>query len=171
MKYVLLLASMLLSVIVSEAQIIHFHQDPGTAETWHRCVESEIGYCVDSLRIDTVYMESAATGELEMVVQKYPFARYEFYTDGALFRRVDIRRVEQSEDTRIEDLKTGDVQLIVTSITEDVPNGAYNEFFPNGNIRIKGTLDGYNPDGSLKKTGEWLEWDTTGTVIRRETYP
>ena len=38
-------------------------------------------------------------------------------------------------------------------------------------IRIKGTLDGYNPDGTLKKTGEWLEWNVDGQVIRRESYP
>ena len=58
-----------------------------------------------------------------------------------------------------------------SSVTIDIPNGAYHEFFPNGNIRIKGTLDGYNPDGTLKKTGEWLEWNVDGQVIRRESYP
>jgi antitoxin component YwqK of YwqJK toxin-antitoxin module len=171
MEHVILYASMLLSSLVSEAQIIHFHRDPGTAEAWHRCVDSGIGYCVDSLRIDTIYTKKSATAELEMQIQKYPLARYEFYTDGALFRRIDIRQVEQSQETSVEDLKTGEAQLIINSLTEDVPNGAYHEFFPNGNIRIKGTLDGYKPDGTLKKTGTWMEWDAAGNVIREEHYP
>ena len=75
-----------------QAQIINFFQDPGMAETRHRCVESEFGYCVDSLRIDTVYMENSSTGELEMQVQKYPLARYVFYNDGAMFRRATFNR-------------------------------------------------------------------------------
>ncbi len=58
-------------------------------------------------------------------------------------------------------------QLVVV----DIPNGAYREYFPSGNIRIKGTLDGYNPDGTLKKTGTWMEWDAAGNVIREEHYP
>jgi len=71
----------------------------------------------------------------------------------------------------MEDLKTGEIQYIILSMTKDVPNGAYHEFFPDGNIRIKGTLDGYNADGSLKKTGEWREWGASGTMIRQEIYP
>jgi len=71
----------------------------------------------------------------------------------------------------MEDLKTDEIQYIILSMTKDVPNGAYHEFFPDGNIRIKGTLDGYNADGSLKKTGEWLEWGASGTMIRQEIYP
>lgn len=159
----------LLLATSGQAQILHFFQDPGMSETWHRCVESEIGYCVDSLVIDTVYMENGSTAELEMQIQRYPMARYEYYTDGALYRRIDIRQMEHSYPS-IEDIRVGEVVQVYRS-EYDIPNGAYHEFFPNGNIRIKGTLAGYNDDGTLKKTGEWTEWDKDENVIRKESYP
>ena len=86
--------ALLISLFVTsiQAQILNFFQDPGMAETRHRYVESEFGYCVDSLRIDTVYMENSSTGELEMQVQKYPLGRYVFYNDGAMFRRAPFNR-------------------------------------------------------------------------------
>ncbi|MBX2973999.1 MAG: hypothetical protein KF797_12925 [Flavobacteriales bacterium] len=99
-----------------------------------------------------------------MQVHRYPFARYEFYLDGALYRRIDI---EQEAHT----IEVGDLSPLIIDMAFDIPNGAYHEFFPNGNIRIKGTLDGYNTDGTLKKTGEWTEWDASGKVIRRESHP
>jgi antitoxin component YwqK of YwqJK toxin-antitoxin module len=71
----------------------------------------------------------------------------------------------------VEQMKTGEMEMVIQKYIKDIPNGAYHEFFPNGNIRIKGTLDGYNADGTLKKTGEWKEWDANGNVIRQETYP
>ncbi len=171
MKVTIILLCVIGSMRSVQAQIIDFHQDPGTAATWHRCVESDIGTCVDSLRIDTIYTENISTGELDMVVQHYPFSRYEFFTDGALYRRIDILQKQQESSYSIEDLKTGEIMAVVQSSMIDIPNGAYHEFFPNGNIRIKGTLDGYNADGTLKKTGAWKEWDANGTVIRSETYP
>src|SRR5690606_9932378 len=101
----------------------------------------------------------------QLHVRTYPFARYEFYVDDALYRRVDI---DQRTDTREvgwkPDLATGDTIGVIQAVTLDIPNGAYHEFFPNGNIRIKGTLDGYDPDGTLKKTGEWTEWDEHGKL-------
>lgn len=171
MRTIIIITCAMCLVNSSQAQIIRFHQDPGTAETWYRCVESDIGYCVDSLRIDTIYTENIRTRDLKMVVQRYPFARYEFYADSGLFRRIDIQQKEEMADYSIEDIEVGEVVTVVHSLPIDIPNGAYHEFFPNGNIRIKGTLDGYNPDGTLKKTGEWTEWDEHGKVIRRETYP
>lgn len=171
MKRVLLLTLVLFSGAISLAQIIHFQQDPETAEALYRCRESDIGTCVDSLRIDTIYTEKTSTGGLEMVVHQYPLARYEYFKDGALFRRIDIRQGVSSASYFNEDPDTGESATSVHELLIDIPNGAYHEFFPNGNIRIKGTLDGYNADGTLKKTDEWKEWDADGTVIRQETYP
>ena len=128
----------------------------------------------NGIRVDSVYTENLATGELELTIQTYPLARYEYFPFDEQFppllRRIDIRQETQVDSTYIEQLN-GSMELIVQRFIKDIPNGAYHEFFPNGNIRIKGTLDGYNPDGTLKKTGEWKEWDANGNVIRQETYP
>lgn len=125
-------------------------------------------------RVDSVYTEDLDTGELDLVIQKYPLARYEYYpsTDQfpPLWRRIDIRQELRSDSSRVE-LSNGTVFYYPWRTVKDIPNGAYHEFFPNGNIRIKGTLDGYNADGTLKKTGEWREWDKDENVIRREMYP
>lgn len=155
------------------AQDIQFSGDLESAMSYYADLEPRtVGHCVDSLALDTVYVENLASGEMEMVVHQYPLARYEFYLDGAIFRRVDINRdVARSDTMMTEDLETGEMMIVIQEVLSDIPNGAYHEFFPNGNIRIKGTLDGYNADGTLKKTGEWREWDTNGKVIRQETYP
>ena len=168
MKQLLWSCSLIASLSV-DAQDIQFSSDPQTAMTFYaEQVPRSIGYCVDSLRIDTVYTEDIATGELDTVIQHYPLARYEFYLDDAMYRRIDI-----AEQNITDTLYTDCIEPLTTVISfkTDIPNGAYHEFFPNGNIRIKGTLDGYNPDGTLKKTGEWLEWNADGQVIRRENYP
>ncbi len=155
------------------AQEIQFNGDVESAMSYYADLEPRtVGHCVDSLVLDTVYVENLASGEMEMVVHDYPLARYEFYLDGAIFRRVDINRnVARSDTMMTEDLETGEMMIVIQEVLSDIPNGAYHEFFPNGNIRIKGTLDGYNEDGTLKKTGEWREWDANGNVIRQETYP
>jgi len=154
-------------------QDIQFHSDPETAMTYYaEQVPQVIGYCVDSLRIDTVYTENIASGELDLVIQRYPLARYEFYVNDAMYRRIDLGLPEERYDTlMVEDLDIGEMMIIVQIVRLDIPNGAYHEFFPNGNIRIMGTLDGYNPDGNLKKTGVWKEWNAEGKVIHEETYP
>lgn len=150
-------------------QDIQFHSDPETAMTYYaEQVPQVIGYCVDSLRIDTVYTENIASGELDLVIQRYPLARYEFYVNDAMYRRIDIEQ-QETKDTLYTDCF--EPLTTVISYKFDIPNGAYHEFFPNGNIRIMGTLDGYNPDGTLKKTGVWKEWNAEGKVIREETYP
>ena len=124
-------------------------------------------------RIDSIYTENVSTGELELVIQKYPLARYEYYPTNDLFppllRRMDIRQETRYDSTLA--LVNGKWEFEPTLYIIDIPNGAYHEFFPNGNIRIKGTLDGYNLDGTLKKTGTWMEWDAGGNVIREEHYP
>jgi antitoxin component YwqK of YwqJK toxin-antitoxin module len=155
------------------AQEIQFIGDVESAMSYFADLSPRtVSLCVDSLMEDTVYVENIKTGELEMVVLENPLSRYEFFIDGALYRRIELIRDYSSRDTTwTEDLSTGDVFWIVQVIAKVIPNGAYLEFYPNGNIRIKGTLDGYNPDGTLKKTGTWMEWDADGNLIREEHYP
>jgi len=126
-------------------------------------------------RVDSVFTEDLTTGEFQLHIQRYPLARYEYYPSNdpfpALWRRIDIRQLEITDTMFVENIQTGDLDMVIQKFIKDIPNGAYHEFFPNGNIRIMGTLDGYDPDGTLKKTGEWKEWDADGNVIRREMYP
>lgn len=172
MKHIISFFSLALTV-AAQAQEIKFDQGNWT--------ESDLKYqrrlivtAENGIRVDSVYTENLATGELELTIQTYPLARYEYFPFDEQFppllRRIDIRQETQVDSTYIEQLN-GSMELIVQRFIKDIPNGAYHEFFPNGNIRIKGTLDGYNPDGTLKKTGEWKEWDANGNVIRQETYP
>lgn len=165
--------SLLLCTITTQAQDIQFHQGHWT--------ESDLKYqrrlivtAENGERVDSVYSENMTTGELELAIQTYPLARYEYYPFDEQFqpllRRVDIRQETQVDSVYDESLD-GKLELIIQRYIIDIPNGAYHEFFPNGNIRIKGTLDGYNPDGTLKKTGTWMEWDAVGNLIREEHYP
>lgn len=155
------------------AQDILFASTPEDAMSHYAEQEPQLyGHCTDSLRIDSVYTEDATTGELVLGVQTYPFARYEFYLDGALYRRIDIlQNIDTQEVGWRRDFGSRDTIGVVTTRMMDIPNGAYHEFFPNGNIRFKGTLDGFNADGTPRKTGQWTEWDEKGNVVRRETYP
>jgi len=149
------------------AQEIIFDPTPQLAESRYTATTPRLyGHCADSLIVDTVYTENRITRSMDMVLQTYPLSRYEFYADGGLYRRIDIVQ----EKVPAQGSKK-DKHSIVEGNVRDIPNGAYHEFFPNGNIRIKGTLAGYNADGSLKKTGEWSEWDAQEKVIRKETYP
>ncbi len=150
-----------------QAQEIKF--DPGNwssdeIEHQHR----EVRIIANEERIDSIYTENIATGELELVVQRYPLARYEYFPDGALQRRIDIH---QESSTQFRRSLVGGDSGVTERVIKDIPNGAYHEFFPNGNIRIKGTLTGFNEDGTPKKTGEWIEWDEDERMISKETYP
>jgi hypothetical protein len=117
-------------------------------------------------------IENINSGVMERTIYNYPLSRYEYYADNTHFRRIEIdQRTDRVDTLMTEDLETGELEIIVRPDLVDIPKGAYLEFFPNGNIRILGTLDGYSPDGKLKKTGEWKEWDADGKVIRQETYP
>ncbi|HEY0979033.1 MAG TPA: hypothetical protein VGE21_16300 [Flavobacteriales bacterium] len=164
---------LMIPAIGLRAQDIRFNPDPQAAE---RAYATEVprlfGHCTDSLRSDTVYTEDLASGALEMQVQNYPFARYEYHVDGSLYRRIDIVQVEDTREVGWKrDLATGDTIGMLEMVVQDIPKGAYHEFFPNGNIRIMGRLDGFNNYGTVKKVGEWREWDEEGKVIRREEYP
>jgi len=157
-----------------QAQEITFDQgdwqDPHLAQQ-----RRSITYMLNEERVDTMYTEDLGTGEMEMVIQRYPLSRFEYYLNSEEFaplrRRIDIRQQEIADTVYVEDITTGELVMVIQKFIKDIPNGAYHEFFPNGNIRIKGTLAGYNDDGTLKKTGEWIEWDAQEKVISKETYP
>jgi len=172
MKQLLWSCSLFASLTV-DAQDIQFNQGNWTdPDVTHQRILATV--LANEERVDSVFTEDLETGELILNIQRYPLARYEYHpsTDQfpALWRRIDIRQEIIKDSTRVE-LSNGTLFYYPWTKVLDIPNGAYHEFFPNGNIRIKGTLDGYNPDGTLKKTGEWLEWNADGQVIRRENYP
>lgn len=157
-----------------EAQDIQFNQGNWTS-TDIAMQRILVTVLANEERVDSVFTEDLETGDFILNIQKYPLARYEYHpsTDQfpSLWRRIDIRQLEIADTMYVENLSTGYLEMTVQRFIKDIPNGAYHEFFPNGNIRIMGTLDGYNPDGTLKKTGVWKEWNAEGKVIREETYP
>ncbi|HQW99316.1 MAG TPA: hypothetical protein PLS30_10230 [Flavobacteriales bacterium] len=166
----LLSFSLLIGISTSlTAQEIQF--DPGNWRTDRLEQQQRSVVLLENMeRVDSMFTENLATGELDLVIQRYPLARYEYYPDGAMQRRIDIGQRHVTDTMFVEQVSTGEMVMLVEKFVKDIPNGAYHEFFPNGNIRIKGTLDGYNDDGTLRKTGEWREWDADGIVIREETY-
>ena len=165
--------SLLISSMTTQAQDIKFDQG-GWTESDLKYQRRMIVTAENAERVDSVYTENLTTGELELAIQTYPLARYEYFPFDEQFppllRRVDIRQETQSDSAYVERLD-GSMELIIQRFIIDIPNGTYQEFYPNGMIRITGTLDGYNPDGTLKKTGTWMEWDAAGNVIREEHYP
>lgn len=173
MKQAVLYMSLGLMSQMASGQEIRFASTPQrAAHEYASQIPQLYAHCTDSVAVDTVYGTSPFHPEPVMIVQRQPLARYEFYLDGTLFRRIGIAHSVSRQDTSwTEDLGTGDMTFVVHVVRAGTPNGAYHEFFRNGNVRIQGTLDGYNPDGTLKKTGVWTEWDENGKVVRRETYP
>lgn len=121
---------------------------------------------------DTMYVEDIDNGTLVMVTEPPALARLEFdpQTEQRL-RRIDIRQEERVDTLYTEDLRTGNMERVVEKVIVDVPAGRYEEFHPNGAVKIRGTLNGIDFHGNLQKTGEWTEWDADGKVIRQKTYP
>ncbi|MDX9750711.1 MAG: hypothetical protein RBT71_06485 [Flavobacteriales bacterium] len=97
--------------------------------------------------------------------------RYEYYLDGTVHRRIEI--VEELRDMVVEisAMPQEDHESKVVRLWQDVPRGRYQEYHPNGRLRLEGKLDGHVTYGIAKKTGEWVERDEKGNVIRRETHP
>jgi hypothetical protein len=173
MKQFVLPLFQLLSLGLLSAQDITFDQGNWHSQDLsHQRVQATIR--ANEERVDTVFTEDLRTGELEIHIETHPLARYEYHPwvdlYAPLWRRIDIRQEVKSDSTRLE-LSNGTTYYYRWTTVIDIPNGVYHEFFPNGNMRIKGTLDGYNPDGTLKKTGTWMEWDAEGNIIREEHYP
>ena len=171
----LALTSILLLVATSNGQAQDIKFDQGNWQSQdlsHQRVLVTV--LANEERIDSVFTEDLDTGELLLNIEKYPLARYEYHPSSdqfpALWRRIDIRQEVRSDSSRVE-LSNGTFFYYPWKRVVDIPNGAYHEFFPNGNIHIEGTLDGYNPDGTLRKTGQWTEWDESGKVIWTKTYP
>ena len=157
--------------LTAQAQEIHFMATPEQAMQDYASADPQvIGLCVDTVQIDTIYMEQGDAREMEMMVQKYPLARWEFYVDGTVFRRIDIEQEPEAES--ILDAQDGNKdQAVLVPSSKDIPNGAYQEFFPNGSIRVMGTLAGTDAEGMPKKTGRWREWAVDRTVLRDEVFP
>lgn len=161
----------LLLSLTAQAQEIHFMASPEQAMQDYAAADPQvIGLCVDTVQIDTIYMEQGDAREMEMMVQKYPLARWEFYMDGTVFRRIDIEQEHVPEEV-LDPEESKKHQTILLSQTKDIPNGAYQEFFPNGSIRVMGTLAGADAEGRPRKTGRWREWAVDRTVLRDEVFP
>jgi len=153
------------------AQVINF--DPGNwiSNDIAQQRTEQLVLC-NQVLTDTLFVENIQTGELEMIVEPPVLARLEFDTqNNRRMRRVDIRQTQKLDSIFVEDMDNGELTLVVANVVQDIPEGTYEEYHPNGQVRVRGTLAGYNADGSLKKTGEWLQWDTDGIVVQRETYP
>ena len=172
-RHISITLAILLHSCIAHAQEITF--DPGNWPSPDVAKQHiQVTVLANEQRIDTVFIEDPTTGNMVLNIQKYPLARYEYHAGmdpfPPIWRRIDIRQVETTDTVFVEDTRSGALEMVMHRVTKDIPNGAYHEFVPNGNIHVKGTLDGYNTDGTLKKTGEWTEWDDQGKVIRRETY-
>jgi|GEM_PF-726299 len=159
------------SSLPATAQVINF--DPGNWMTTDIAQQrtEQLVLC-NRVLTDTLFVENIQTSELEMIVEAPVLARLEFDPqNNRRMRRVDIRQTQKLDSIFVENIDNGELTLVVANVVQDIPEGSYEEYHPNGQIRIRGTLAGYNADGSLKKTGEWLEWDASGKVIRSETHP
>jgi hypothetical protein len=174
MRHTFTFLSLLLHAVALHAQDIQF--DQGNWQNNDQTYQRRLLTIKENMeRVDSAYTENPVTGELQLQVHRYPLSRYEYHLSDDPFpplrRRIDIRQVAISDTLFVENIETGNLEMVVQKFIRDIPNGAYQEFFPNGTIRIKGTLDGYNQDGTLKKMGTWMEWDAAGNVIREEHYP
>lgn len=161
------------SLLIS-AQEIKFDQGNWqTQDVKHQRIDAP--FMSNEERIDSAYTEDITTGKLQLSIERLPLARYEYHQSPdpfpPLWRRIDIRQEETMDTMYVEEIQTREMVMVVQRLTKDIPNGAYQEFYPNGMMRITGTLDGYNQDGTLKKTGTWMEWDADGNIIREKHYP
>lgn len=174
MKHIALTLVVLLSTAQLLAQDIAF--DPGNWQT------SQLGQQRRSVmtmanmeRVDSMYTENLSTGEMTLVVSRYPLARYEYFLESEAFppvrRRITIKQEEVLDTLYVESLITGELEMVIQKYIKDIPFGEYTEYHRNGNMRQHGQLAGYGVDGKLVRKGEWSEWDGDGKLVKSTNYP
>jgi len=161
----------ILSVSFTMAQQIEI--DPGYWESPNIADQQDATLLrANRLIADTMFVEDINTGALTMVVEAPVLARVEFDpSTEQQKRRFDIRQEARMDTMFVENIQTNALEMVVQKVVVDIPAGRYEEFHPNGMIKLRGSLNGTDADGQPQKTGEWTEWDAAGNVIRRETYP
>lgn len=126
-------------------------------------------------RVDSMYTENLTTGDMTLVVSRYPLARYEYFVGSEPFpplrRRIVIEQQEVIDTSYVESIISGEMEMVIQKFIKDIPYGEYTEYHRNGNIHVQGQLAGYGNDGKLIRKGEWAEWDENGKLIQAITYP
>ncbi|MEO8590838.1 MAG: hypothetical protein ABI432_15790 [Flavobacteriales bacterium] len=131
------------------AQDLSFQPSPSEAMAYHKARnKTALGTCVNDAEDDSMYHYNAATDSLEMIVEKRPLMRKEYYADGTLYRQIEIR----------------------TGGATDLPMGYYVEYFPNGAPHFSGRVNGSDSRGQMIKTGTWTELDLAGRKVHQETF-
>lgn len=128
-------------------------------------------------RFDTMYTENINSGDMVMVTEHVPLSRYEYFplshplkhpTQIRLHRRIEIRQEQRQDTTYVEDINTGELRLVVQTYVVDVPWGAFEEFVQNesgGYMLWRGHVEGWAPDGSMRRVGQWQRLDPNGVVL------
>ena len=74
------------------AQDVAFMPSPSQAMAHYKAKDPTVyGVCVNNADDDTMYMYNEAADSMEMVVEKRPLMRKEYYADGTLYRQVEIQ--------------------------------------------------------------------------------
>lgn len=132
------------------AQDMSFMPSPSQAMAHYTAKgENRYGTCVNVSGDDTTYTYNEAADSLEMIMEKRPLMRWEYYADGSLYRQIEIQ----------------------TKGETDIPTGNYYEHFPSGVLHFTGRVNGSDSRGLLIKTGVWTELNETGAIVHQETFP
>lgn len=86
-----------------------------------------------------------------------------------------MRRIQIRQELRIDSISIeradGSIGYLTQQLVEDIPDGDYLEYYPNGSLHVQGKLAGFNNEGIPLKDGEWIEYDQNGDMISRKVYP
>lgn len=135
-------------------------RDEGTTVKEHRMVS------------DTMFVEDLDSGDLRVVVGEPVLVLLEMErASGRTVRRYDVRQEPRLDSVYTENVDTGEFVLVVNEVVIDIPDGLFEEYHPNGRIKVQGGLGGFDEDGTPKKIGLWTEWDADGRMIRSHNYP